>query len=452
MLPEIDLTMVVRRLKRLAGRWWWVGVVSALALVAFALGCVGFRRYFAATGEPCSWLDCAYLSVQLFILESGSVHGPVGLDLQIARFLAPMVAAYAAIRAVLALFFHQMQMVLPRLMTGHYVVCGLGRKGSRLVAQLRERGQRVVVIESDEGNGEVAHCRRLGTVVLLGSASDKRLLRRACVHRAHTLIAVTGDDATNVETAVLAHELNKGREGRPLRCVIHVSDPGLTDMLKKQQIYIEQHDPFELEFFNAFRIGAGVMLDDPPVLDPQSPAGRECPRLLIVGLGRLGEALLVRAVERWRASRPGQHCKLWVTVVDRKAATCRQWIPLRYSDLDEVAELTFVEMDVRSPDFARGAFLAGTDPPAMDAVYVCLDNDSVAMTSVLALRHCPGCAGVPIVVRMSEDAGLATLFHPESDGPGAIPGVRVVGMLDVTCSLDLVLGETPEPAAPDAEE
>ena len=450
MLPTMNLTVVVQRLRRLARRWWWVGAVTALALLAFLLGCIGFRRYFASLGESRSGLDIAYLSVQLFLLESGSVHGPVGLDLQIARFLAPLVAAYAAIHAVLGLFFHQMQMVLPRLMRGHYVVCGLGRKGSRLVAQLDQRGRRVVVIENDESNDELAHCRRLGTVVLLGSASDKRLLRKACVHRANTLIAVTGDDATNVETAVLAHELNREREGRPLRCVIHVSDPNLTEMLKRQQIYIEQHDPFDLEFFNAFRIGAGVMLDEPPVLDPQSAAGRECPRLLIVGLGRLGEALLVQAAERWRAGRPREDCKLQVTVVDRKAATCRQWIPLRYSDLDEVADLTFVEMDVRSPDFARGGFLAAADPPPLEAIYVCLDNDSLAMTSALTLRQCPRCAGVPIVTRMSENAGLATLFHPGPDGQGAIPGVRAVGMLDVTCTLDLVLAETPETAASDA--
>ncbi len=420
----------VQRAQQLARRWGWLIALGAVAVVAFVLGLIGFSRYLIAQGEPYSWTDLVYLSVQLFILESGSVHGPdVGWQLQMARVLAPLVAAYAAVRAVLGLFFHQVQMVLPRFMEGHTIICGLGRKGSRLVAQLTERGHRVVAIENDAGNVELAHCRRLGAVVLVGSASDARLLEKACVHRAKTLIAVTGDDATNVETAVLAHDLNHQRRDEPLRCVVHVSDPGLTEMLKRQHIYIDRKDPFDLRFFNAFAIGAGVMLDDPPLLASPQQAGSRPPHLLVVGLGRLGEALLAKAAARWREIRP--------------ATIRRQWVPLRYSDLDEAVELTFLEMDVRSPDFARGAFLAPADQPApLDAIYVCLDQDSLAMTSALALCQCPHCPQAPVVVRMSEDAGLATLFRPGSNGRGAISGVRVVGMLDVTCTLDLVLGET----------
>jgi hypothetical protein len=438
----MDWTAIVRKLRPWVVRWWWAAMITTLALLTLLLGMLGFHRNAAAQGQSATLLDVAYLSLQLFILDSGAVSGPVGADLQIARFLAPLVAGYAAIHAVLGLFFHHVQTVLPRFMRGHYVVCGLGRKGSRLVAQLVARGERVVVIEHDQDNEELTDCRQLGAVVLLGRANDRRVLARACVHRAKTLIAITGDDAINVETAVLAHELNICRRGQPLRCVVHVSDPGLTEMLRKQSIYIDQTDPFDLEFFNAFRCGAAAMLAAGPALDRRQAADDWTPHLLIVGLGRLGEALLVQAAARWKATGPDPGDRLRVVVVDKDASLHRQWIPLRYSDLDELAEVAFVEMDVRSPDFARGDFLAGLDlPRRVDVAYLCLDNDSLGMTAALALRECPRCAGVPIVVRMSQQAGLATLFRPGPNGQGAIPGVRVVGMLEVTCTLELVLGE-----------
>src|SRR5688572_13315999 len=70
-------------------RWTALAVLWG---VAFVLGVVGFGRYHASRAEPRGLMDLVYLSLQLFVLESGAVFGPaVGLDLQIARILAPAV-------------------------------------------------------------------------------------------------------------------------------------------------------------------------------------------------------------------------------------------------------------------------------------------------------------------------------------------------------------------------
>ena len=74
----------------------WI-LVALLGLAAFVLGVVGFTGFFAALGEPRSFWDVLYLTLQLFILESGSVSGPVPWELEVARLLAPTVAAYTAV-------------------------------------------------------------------------------------------------------------------------------------------------------------------------------------------------------------------------------------------------------------------------------------------------------------------------------------------------------------------
>jgi hypothetical protein len=59
-----------------------------LALLAVALGYVGFARYYEAPNAQESWTDLLYYSLQLFPLQSGALPRPLPLELELARFLA----------------------------------------------------------------------------------------------------------------------------------------------------------------------------------------------------------------------------------------------------------------------------------------------------------------------------------------------------------------------------
>ena len=48
----------------------------------------GFHGYYQSRGEPGTFWDLVYLSLQLFTLESGSVTGELSWPLQVARLLA----------------------------------------------------------------------------------------------------------------------------------------------------------------------------------------------------------------------------------------------------------------------------------------------------------------------------------------------------------------------------
>ena len=117
---------------------------------------------------------------------------------------------------------------------------------------------------------------------------------------------------------------------------------------------------------------------------------------------------------------------------------------MNYPDLGADCEITFVEMDIHFPRFPDRIALDGSDGiPPVTAAYVCVDNDSLALFAALALHDCLKGKNIPIVVRMTEQAGLATLLGSGADSQGLIEGVHAVGLLDVACSLELVLGKTP---------
>ena len=129
---------MLARIPRTYVRWIAVG---CLALLVFALGCAGFREYYSTAHRERSFADVAYVSLQLFLVQSGDLDGPIGWKLEVARFAAPVVAAYAGFCALLSVFYYHVQLFRPWLVGGHVIVCGLGRRGSTLVQQLRGPGQ-----------------------------------------------------------------------------------------------------------------------------------------------------------------------------------------------------------------------------------------------------------------------------------------------------------------------
>ena len=84
----------------------------------------------------------------------------------------------------------------------HYIVCGLGQIGMRIVNHLLSQGYEVVVIDSDPNNRFLHNTRSLGVPVIIEDANLSSTLRAANIKNAAALIAVTSDDMVNVEIAL----------------------------------------------------------------------------------------------------------------------------------------------------------------------------------------------------------------------------------------------------------
>jgi hypothetical protein len=430
-----DSTLVRRRIP-----WRWC-IVAALMVLTFVLGCWGFRQYFQQQAIEKSWSDIIYLSLQLFTLDSGAVDGRVNWPLQIARFLGPIAAAYAIVLAMVGIFSEQLRRVLIGWRGGHVVVCGLGRKGERLVDQLRRSGWAVIVIEADEHNANLHRCRENGCVVVVGRADDRWNLLRAYVNTADVMIAAAGHDGINIEAAVRAHDLVQSRRREALRCIVHVSDPDLQSLFQRHRIFTDRHDPFELEFFNTYEVGARLMLAQSGLFDPLNNSAGRSPHLLIVGLGHLGEAILRRAAKDWCVDAPPNSAPLRITVLDLAATQRERVFCQRHADVLTKCEVKVHDLDIRSlheddhEDQLR--FLQGAT-----AAVICIDDDAKATCAALTLRALLP-RNVSVVMRTSEQAGLASLFGDDLRG-GAIRGISAVGLTEIGCSLEVVLDGTRE--------
>jgi len=421
-----------------------------LGLAALLLGLIGFTKNGIAAGEERTFLDNLYLTLGLLSMNSGSVPGPVSWELQVARFLVPALAAYTALLALALVFTQQSQQVRLWFMRDHVIICGLGRKGARLANQFRDIGEKVVVIEADEANDWIETSRSSGAVVLNGDASDHEMLRKARLNRARYLISVVGDDGKNAEVAVQAQKLSHGREDGALTCSIHIVDPQLWYLLREKELDIAADSHFRLELFNIFDRGASLLLKT------HSPwAGDHgehiCDKhLVLIGLGKLGQSLVIQAASQWRGERVNADQRLRFKIIDLDAKQKIETLCVRYPNLEEVCELESLQMDVRSADFQSAEFLYDEGGYCdVDSVYVCMDNDSLSLRTGLTLYHKIRDHNIPVIVRMVEDAGLALLLHEGDKNKSPYKKLHAFPLLDQTCTPDLILRGTHELLARD---
>ena len=420
--------------------WWLVAIVYIGVL---GLGIWGFLE----TDESLSASDAFYRALQLMGLQSGALppNTPsVPLQLEVARLAVPAVTAYVALKVLLAIFREQVGMLGVRVFPHRVVICGLGERGFLIARSQRERGERVVVIEKDITNELIEPCRRTGAVVLLGDATDPEVLRAARVHQARYVISVCGDDRTNTEVAIHARELALERKSGALTCVVHVVDPQLSTLLKTYEIGEHHEEGFRLDCFNVFESGARALLRENPPFGERDVNG-EKPHLVIIGLGRLGQSLLVQAARRWATTRQRSDERLRVTVIDKQADGRVTALVARLPQLSQACDLICREVGVESPEFDRADFLF--DPQGrcdVTRIYVCLGDDSVGMIAALKLHKHLRERKIPIVVRMARATGLASLLERERGAQDGFETLHAFGFLDQTCDAELLLGGTYE--------
>jgi hypothetical protein len=357
--------------RRLATLGW--PAVTILTMLALALGFLGFSQH--ATARGASPLDLAYRTFQLFVLESGGVMPPVPWTLELARFLAPLLAAYATARAVLTLFRTQVDRARARCQRGHTIVCGLGVTGMALVQALRSRGQSVVAIERDEHRPQVRAARKSGVVVVIDDGADAAALRTAAIWRSRRLIACC-DDITNAAIVRTAKTLSPNRTRGALDCVAFIDDSGAHAALREQEV-LASSDRLRLELLNLHDCAARAIATR---YVPRTAPGGSGPHVVVLGTSPSVDALVV-AVASWHGERPDALPR--VTVVGSEARQALDRLGAEHPGLDRRCEVIAEAPALDMSTLLRLEMFRSIDTsPAV--VLVCMDDEIAG--AVLAQR------------------------------------------------------------------
>jgi voltage-gated potassium channel len=187
-------------------------IVSLLTAV-LAMGTVGYH-----TVEGWSWFDSFYMSlVSLTTVGYEELHplsGP-GRVFTSALLIVGVTVVFASIGIMSDLvlqlelgnhFGRRRNLRMLDKISDHYIVCGAGRVGRGVIAELEQAGAKVVLIDSSPERAAWAEARGIPTVI--ADASADQTLIQARIDKAQGLVAAIGTDAENVYVTLSARVLN----------------------------------------------------------------------------------------------------------------------------------------------------------------------------------------------------------------------------------------------------
>nr|MDT0663291.1 NAD-binding protein [Micromonospora sp. DSM 115978] len=215
----------------IVGRVWrrvrlMLGVFAALLLAG--AGLLGWQRpeltrweaFYSATlaafgGADADPTATALEQVTLVVLTICSIA------------VIPLLTA-AVVDAVVKVRLDVTDGALPRRIAGHVVVVGLGGVGSHVVEALHALGVDVVAVDrsADARGAQVA--RELGLPLVVGDARRRETLLAASVPTCAALLAITSDDATNLESALVARTVRSD-----LRVVLRLFDGDFAQQVQR---------------------------------------------------------------------------------------------------------------------------------------------------------------------------------------------------------------------------
>ena len=183
---------------------------------------VGTLGYWQISGYQATLLDCAYMTfitvasigfaeiIDLSASPGGRVFtmviGTVGI-LNVTYIASKLTAFIVESQFDQVIRRRKMQDAIDAL-SGHYIICGLGRVGGNVAHELQNTERPYVGVE-DAPEALAAFRERFpGALAFHGDTTDDDALHRAGIERATGLFAVTGDDGKNLLITLTAKQLN----------------------------------------------------------------------------------------------------------------------------------------------------------------------------------------------------------------------------------------------------
>jgi voltage-gated potassium channel len=211
-------------------------------LLLLAIHVVGTVGYKIIGGAEDTWLDALYMT---FITVATIGYGEViNLDENPAGRLFTMVIGFAGIATTwyifstmtafivegelnVALRRRRMLKAIEKL-SGHYIVCGIGRVGTNVAQELALTGRPYAIVDIAQQKIDTYRERYPDALWLHGDAAEDKLLADAGIARAAGVFAITGDDAKNLVITLSAKQLNPA-----LRVVARCHDVSYTEKMRR---------------------------------------------------------------------------------------------------------------------------------------------------------------------------------------------------------------------------
>lgn len=254
-----------------------------LGMVAILLGgAIAFHNlYVDPVGNRLSWGEAMYITYCLIFMEHVVEALPEPTLLRVFYFVLPPLGLVVILDGIIRFSYHILRRdetsgewvrAMSHTMKNHVVLFGLGKLGLRVLQQLLQLGELVIVVERNPQCEHLGYARKEGVPLLIGNGREPDIFEKTNLAAAKSIILATDDDLANLEIALDARKIKSD-----IRVVLRMFDQELAAKVK---------DAFDLQLaFSTTELAA-------PVFATASSDGS------IVNSFKVGERLLVVAVLR----------------------------------------------------------------------------------------------------------------------------------------------------------
>lgn len=377
-------------------------VLLAGAVLAFGLGLWGISRWYPGQGDaqPLTIGYAIYWTIRLFLLESGEVAGRLPWQLEIARFLAPLVMLTTALKLT-SEFAKEFWQEMRAKNQGHILLVGEHELMPLLVVGYR-KAHPVVTLRWGHNSTDTLDLKEWRFKGWSKRSSQqveeqlgKRILQRAHLTEASHAVVLHQDTQTALD--ILHEVLLLLKENPQCKVSLHLHcDDAAALVVARQKVDRAQIDnPVYLT--NLYEVAAReLMMRFPP------EQGRPVPepvRVAIVGAGALGRALCVQMGFSGHYAGLHQSEVVWMDTQSARMEIGEQMLRLSYPQLGECLDF---QCTTEHP-LSYFAKLSVEQWRGLAQIWICLDNEveSSAMVEALQMlaRKClQGQPGEPLIL------------------------------------------------------
>lgn len=379
--------------------------LAIFTLLILSLGMIGFDSYYSfSKGISLGLSDIFYKSLNLFLVQFALDHGPFPIELELARWLAPLIVSYALVKTVMGILGSKVNQFKIGRLKEHTIIFGLNSNGIALVENLIEQGKRVVVI-SIVGNKYISRAHQIGASVLTGNLADESLLFNANITHAKTLIAASYDDSLNIN---LVHHAFNNRTNNPilkmLKVVVYIGNMELASVLNGQSVFVKDYNNFSATLFHQRKSSARWLINEFGPDKFIQPQHNVIANLTILLTG--DDSLITDII--WRLASVGFYGQQKLTIVVTGIKACEA-VNVLLTTQPIIAEL----IDIKKFESDIGVFNAETSSQIIsdtnpNIAYVASESSECTMITLKGLENTK--VNIPIIVcELADDIVLKRL-------------------------------------------
>lgn len=207
--------------------------VVGLAIGIVVFGGLCFQRWYGE--RPLEFSEALYITYCLLLMEHQGPF-PAHWLLRVFYIGLPIVGMVVVLDGIVRFSYYILRRddsgrdwigAMVKTMSGHVIVVGLGKLGLRIVEQLLQLGESVLILEKDAQCANLAFARRNDVPVLIGNSREAGIFEEMGLARAKSIILATSNDLANLEIALDARRIKPD-----IRVVLRMFDQELATKIR----------------------------------------------------------------------------------------------------------------------------------------------------------------------------------------------------------------------------